>query len=201
MTEVGPVSYQNPNHPGTLHVMEESFIAEVIDPQTNHAPGPGQVGELVLSTLNRTGTPLLRYRTGDLVRPSTSDAAKLGRPELAIEGGILGRTDDMVLIRGVNIYPKDVENAIYGLSEVRDVAVIGIPDETWGEAVHAVIVRREGCELTSGEVIASCEASLPAYQVPRSVEFRDELPRNPSGKLLKRVLREEFWRDCRTGSP
>ena len=93
----------------------------------------------------------------------------------------------------MNVYPKDIEDAIYSLPDVADVAVIGVPDEKWGEAVHAIIVRREGCALSPEQVVGRCKEKLPAYQVPRSVEFRTELPRNPSGKLLKRVLREEFW--------
>ena len=173
----------------------------VVDPDANELPA-GEVGEIVAR-----GPTLFEGYYGD------EEATRAAWREGWFHTGDLGKIDeegflyvvdrlkDMIISGGVNIYPKDVENAIYGLSEVRDVAVIGIPNETWGEVVHAVIVRREGCELTSGEVIALCEASLPAYQVPRSVEFRDELPRNPSGKLLKRVLREEFWRDCRTGSP
>ena len=108
---------------------------------------------------------------------------------------IVDRLKDMILSGGVNVYPKDVEDIIYSLSEVNDVAVIGIPDEKWGEAVHAIIVQDANGKLTVEDVIGRCKEKLPAYQVPRSAEFRKELPRNPSGKLLKRVLREEFWAD------
>lgn len=106
---------------------------------------------------------------------------------------IVDRLKDMILSGGVNIYPQDIEEAIYGLPEVKDVAVIGIPDERWGEAVHALVVCHAGTRLAAAQVIARCKEKLAAFQVPRSVEFRAELPRNPSGKLLKRVLREEFW--------
>ena len=107
---------------------------------------------------------------------------------------IVDRLKDMILSGGVNIYPKDIEDAIYTLEQVKDVAVVGIPDEKWGEAVHALVVCRDGTSLTKEEVISACKSRLAGYQVPGSVEFRPELPRNPSGKLLKRILREEFWK-------
>src|SRR5205807_184420 len=98
--------------PGLLHVMENAYIAEVIDPATGKAVNAGQSGELVLTTLGRTGSPLLRYRTGDLVKTTLDTVCACGRSELALDGGILGRTDDMVIVRGVNIYPSAVEEVI-----------------------------------------------------------------------------------------
>lgn len=112
MTEVGPVGFENPQRPGTLHVIESSYLAEIIDPVTESPVKPGSRGELVLTTLKRPGSPLLRYRTGDLVRQSTLNPVELGRAELALDGGILGRTDDMVLIRGVNVYPSAVDHVV-----------------------------------------------------------------------------------------
>ncbi len=109
MTEVGPVSFQCPEQPGVLHVMENAYLAEVLDPATGKAVAAGQTGELVLTTLLRTGSPLLRYRTGDLVRTSLDTVCACGRSELALAGGILSRTDDMVIVRGVNVYPSAVE--------------------------------------------------------------------------------------------
>jgi acyl-CoA synthetase (AMP-forming)/AMP-acid ligase II len=101
----------------------------------------------------------------------------------------------MILSGGVNIYPKDIEDVIYSLPGIDDVAVIGIPDEKWGEAVHAIIIYHNGTKLEPQDVISRCQQKLAAFQVPRSVEFRTQLPRNRSGKLLKRVLRDEFWKD------
>jgi phenylacetate-CoA ligase len=123
MTEVGPVSYECPARPGVLHVIETSYIAEVIDPVTGAAVEPGQSGELVLTTLGRFGSPLLRYRTGDLVKPAPDGACECGRNDLALEGGILGRADDMVVIRGVNIYPAAVEEIVRGVPGVVEYAV------------------------------------------------------------------------------
>ena len=122
MTEVGPVTYECPAQPGRLHVIESAYLAEVIDPQTALPVSAGATGELVLTTLTRVGSPLLRYRTGDLVKPLqvTSNPCECGRHELALEGGIIGRTDDMLVVRGVNIYPSAVDEIIRALPEVTE---------------------------------------------------------------------------------
>ena len=118
MTEVGPVTYQCPGRPCTLMVIESSYIAEIIDPRGDRPVPRGEVGELVLTTLGRIGSPLIRYRTGDLVRENLDIALREGRHEMALRGGILGRADDMVLVRGVNLYPAAVENLMLSLPEV-----------------------------------------------------------------------------------
>ena len=112
MTEVGPVSFECPARPGVLHVMESAFLPEIIDTATGAHVHPGDPGELVLTTLNRTGSPLLRYRTGDLVKSSHDEICPCGRSDLALEGGILGRVDDMVVVRGVNVFPGAVDEII-----------------------------------------------------------------------------------------
>ena len=121
MTEVGPVSYGCPARPGILHVLESAYIAEVIDPESGRAVGAGNTGELVLTNLGRVGSPLLRFRTGDLVRRAAATICACGSYELALEGGILGRTDDMVVVRGVNVYPSAVEDILRacGVAEYR----------------------------------------------------------------------------------
>ncbi len=113
MTEVGPVTHECPARPGVLHVIESAYYAEIIDPLTGQAKPPGQPGELVLTPLGRTGSPLLRYRTGDLVKSEPTDAPCIcGRNDMALPGGILGRTDDMIVVRGVNIYPSAVDEIL-----------------------------------------------------------------------------------------
>ena len=124
MTEVGPVTYQCPRQPGVLHVLESAYLPEVIDPKTGAATPSGETGELVLTTLDRLGTPLLRYRTGDLVRPRARGACACGSHELALAGGILGRSDDMVVVRGVNVYPSMVEELVRGCGEVAEYRVM-----------------------------------------------------------------------------
>ena len=112
MTEVGPVSYECPAQPGVLHVMESAYIAEVLETSSRRPMAAGMTGELVLTTLGRVGSPLLRYRTGDLVTTSPDTVCLCGRSELALIGGILSRADDMVIVRGVNTYPSAVEEII-----------------------------------------------------------------------------------------
>ena len=122
MTEVGPASFECPDRPGVLHIIEESYIPEVIDPASGRVLERGASGELVLTTLGRTGSPLIRYRTGDLVRTGREPVCACGRSDLALEGGVLGRTDEMVVVRGVNVFPSAVEEIIRncgGVAEYR----------------------------------------------------------------------------------
>jgi acyl-CoA synthetase (AMP-forming)/AMP-acid ligase II len=91
------------------------------------------------------------------------------------------------------VYPAEVENAIFGHPAVADVAVIGVPDEKWGEAVKAVVVLKPGAEPDADSIIGFARERIAAYKCPKTVDFIAELPRNPSGKILKRELREPFW--------
>ena len=121
MTEIGPVSYECPERPGTLHIMEAGYLPEIIDPATQEQLGPGERGELVLTNLGRVGSPLIRYRTGDIVHRASDLVCRCGSSEMALEGGILARTDDMLIVRGVNVYPGAVEEILRscGVTEFR----------------------------------------------------------------------------------
>ena len=99
----------------------------------------------------------------------------------------------MIVSGGENIYPAEVESALFGHPSVADVAVIGIPDERWGEAVKAVVVRKPNVEVTPAELINWVRERIAGYKTPKSVEFIPALPRNPSGKILRRQLREPYW--------
>ena len=103
------------------------------------------------------------------------------------------RVKDMIVSGGENIYPAEVENVLARHPDVVDVAVVGVPDERWGEAVKAVVVLGEGSAVTEAELIAFTREYLAGYKLPKSVSFADGLPRNPSGKLLKREIRAPFW--------
>ena len=123
LTEVGPVTYGCPVRRDVLHVMEESFIAEIVEPETGAEATQGALGELVLTNLGRAGWPVLRYRTGDIVRQSSAAQCECGSKEMALEGGILGRADDMVVVRGVNVYPAAIDDIVRrsgaGIAEYR----------------------------------------------------------------------------------
>jgi long-chain acyl-CoA synthetase len=106
------------------------------------------------------------------------------------------RVKDMIVSGGENIYPAEVENALMGHPAVADVAVIGVPDDRWGESVKAMVVRAPGAAgaaLTADELIDFARTRIARYKTPRSVDFVDALPRNPTGKVLKRELREPYW--------
>ncbi len=133
MTEVGPVTYEHRDHPLALCVIEDAYLAEVIDRETQQEVKPGQKGELVLTTLTRTASPLLRYRTGDFVEKSWFRPVGAEEPVLCLNGGILGRVDDMVVIRGVNIYPSAVEKIIRGFPEVVEFQVVETTRQSMAE--------------------------------------------------------------------
>jgi acyl-CoA synthetase (AMP-forming)/AMP-acid ligase II len=104
------------------------------------------------------------------------------------------RKIDMIISGGVNIYPAEIEAVLTAHPAVVDVAVIGVPDDYWGESVKAVVELRLGASVTAEELIVFCGERLADYKKPRSVDFVDELPRNPAGKLLKTLIREPYWK-------
>ena len=108
---------------------------------------------------------------------------------------IYDRVKDMIVSGGENIYPAEIESALFGHPAVADVAVIGVPDERWGEAVKAVVVKKPGADLTAGELITWARDRIAGYKLPKSVDFIEALPRNPTGKILKRELRLPYWGD------
>jgi len=103
------------------------------------------------------------------------------------------RLKDMIVSGGENVSPAEVENVLMTHPGVGDVAVIGVPDERWGEAVKAIVVPTAGTTPSEAELIAYARERLAGFKLPKSVDFADALPRTPSGKLLKRTLREPYW--------
>jgi len=99
----------------------------------------------------------------------------------------------MIVSGGENVSPTEVENVLMTHPEVGDVAVIGVPDERWGEAVKAVVVPAVGTSPSEADLIAYARERLGGFKLPKSVDFAEVLPRTPSGKLLKRTLREPYW--------
>jgi acyl-CoA synthetase (AMP-forming)/AMP-acid ligase II len=100
---------------------------------------------------------------------------------------------DMIVSGGENIYPAEVENVLLAHPTIVDAAVIGIPDERWGETVKAIVVLAPNATLDEAVIIAHCRQQLAHYKCPTSVDATDLLPRNPSGKILKRELRAPYW--------
>jgi len=173
-----------------------SVELKVVDPATEEPCAPGVVGELwTRSSQNFKG---YWARPDDTARAITTDGwLKTGDAGYLDADGYLFLTDrvkDMIISGGENIYPAEVENALAEHPAVADVAVIGVPDSRWGEAVKAIVVRRAGTDPRPDDIIAFARERLAHYKCPSSVDFAETLPRNPSGKLLKRELREQYWR-------
>jgi fatty-acyl-CoA synthase len=99
----------------------------------------------------------------------------------------------MIVSGGENIYPAEVENALMSHPSVADAAVIGVPDDRWGEAVKAIVVLRPGSDPDPESIIAHSRTLIAGYKTPKTIDFIDVLPRNPSGKVLRRELREPYW--------
>lgn len=106
---------------------------------------------------------------------------------------IKDRMKDMIISGGENIYPAELESVLAGHPDVADVAVIGVPDDQWGETVKAVVVRKPGSEMTAERLVEWSRSWLAGFKLPRSVDFVESIPRNPSGKILKRQLRDPYW--------
>jgi len=107
---------------------------------------------------------------------------------------IQDRVKDMIVSGGENVYPREIEDVLFRHPAVADAAVIGVPDAQWGEVVKAIVVLRAGQSATEAELVEHCRGQLASYKRPRSVDFTAELPRNASGKVLKRELREPYWK-------
>jgi acyl-CoA synthetase (AMP-forming)/AMP-acid ligase II len=167
----------------------------VVDEQGADVPA-GSVGEVVI----RSGVVMKGYwgraeATAEAIRDGwfyTGDAGYLDAEGYLF---IHDRVKDMIVSGSENIYPAEVENAVFGHPAVADVAVIGVPDEKWGEAVKAIVVVKPGESLAVEDLIAFARTRIAGYKVPKSVDFVSALPRNPSGKVLRRELREPYWKD------
>lgn len=168
---------------------------KVVDPQTGEERPPGEVGELwTRSAQNMKGYWNKPEETAEATTPD--GWFKTGDAGYCDDEGYVFLTDrikDMIVSGGENIYPIEVENVLAAHPAVADIAVIGVPDARWGETVKAIVVLREGHSTTSGELISFARQRLAGFKCPSSIDFTSELPRNPSGKLLKRELREPYW--------
>jgi long-chain acyl-CoA synthetase len=168
----------------------------IVEPGGGAACARGAVGEIWTRSVQNFkgywGKPEETARTLDAEGwLRTGDAGFLD------EDGYLFLTDrvkDMIISGGENVYPAEIENALFDHPAIADVAVIGVPDDRWGETVKAIVVRKAGVDAHPHDIIAFARERLAHYKCPTSVDFAESLPRNPSGKLLKRELREPYWK-------
>jgi acyl-CoA synthetase (AMP-forming)/AMP-acid ligase II len=165
----------------------------VVDAEDNDLP-PHQVGEILYQGENlMTGYWAREEATAEAMRGGwfhTGDAGYLDADGFIF---LKDRIRDMIVSGGENVYPAEVEGILMGHPEILECAVIGVPDPKWGETVKAVVVRRANAALTEAALLEWTRDKLAGFKRPRSVDFIDTLPRNASGKLLKRTLREPYW--------
>jgi acyl-CoA synthetase (AMP-forming)/AMP-acid ligase II len=157
---------------------------------------PGEVGEIIEkgddTTMGYWKAPEL---TAEVLKDGwfhTKDMATVD------ENGyiyIVDRKSDMIISGGFNVYPSEVEGVLYQHPAIFEAAVIGVPDDQWGESVKAVVVLKKGLEATAEELIEHCKRRLASYKKPRSVDFVSEIPKNPYGKISRRKLKEKYWAD------
>jgi phenylacetate-CoA ligase len=186
MTEVGPLAVECPENPGGLHILETECIAEIVDPASQQPVALGTQGELVITNLGRTGSPLFRYRTGDLVVADT-DPCPCGRHLLRLKGGILGRLDDMVTIRGNNVFPSSIEGI---LREFPQIAEYRIDVETRRSMQHIKISIEPHATLHSATLLEDV-----GHAIRDRLHFQAEIVEIPPGQLPRFELKSRrFFR-------
>ncbi|WP_060513409.1 AMP-binding protein [Pseudomonas sp. NBRC 111124] len=155
---------------------------------------PGEVGEIVVKGPDiMQGYWRAPELTAEVMREGyylTGDLATVDAQGYVF---IVDRKKEMIISGGFNVYPSEVEQVIYGFPEVFEVAVVGVPDTQWGEAVRAVVVLKPGAQLEAAELIERCGRALAGFKKPRSVDFVSELPKNPNGKVVRRLVRDTYW--------
>jgi len=156
---------------------------------------PGAVGEVAIrSVANMVGSWKLDEATKATV--GADGWLRSGDAGYLDEDGYLyihDRVKDMIISGAENIYPAEVESAVYGHPHVAEVAVIGVPDDKWGEAVKAIVAPKPGVTPDAEDIIAFARTRIAAFKAPKTVDFIEALPRNASGKILRRELREPYW--------
>jgi len=176
MTEVGPVSYAEPDQAEILRIIETAYIAEVVDPDSGRSVDHGETGELVLTTLGRWGSPLIRYRTGDLVRRGAAADGSLA--DYRLPGGILGRIDDMLVVRGVNLYPGAVDNLIRRFGDVAEYRVRVWTERDMTEMALEIEPAASCADPRAlAERVAAEFRTVFALRAPVSLVAPDSLPR------------------------
>jgi fatty-acyl-CoA synthase len=153
----------------------------------------GQTGELIARGENMfVGYWNNPEATREALRDGWFHTGDMARKDADGYISIVDRKKDMVLVSGFNVYPIEVENVLFRHPDIADVAVIGVPDPYQGESVKAVVVPRAGAQPTEDQIIQFVRERLASFKVPRSVAFVDAIPKNRTGKVLKRVLRERY---------
>jgi len=197
LTEASPTTHVNPTFntrkPGSIGLPYPDTDCQIVDVETGlRSLPPGEIGELIIrgpqimkGYWNRPDETALALRGGWLY---SGDIARMDEQGYFY---IVDRKKDMILVSGFNVYPREIEEILYTHPAILEGAVIGIPDSYQGESVKAFVVVREGHTLSAGDVIDYCHTHLAPYKCPRTVEFRDSLPKSAVGKVLRTALRQQ----------
>lgn len=167
----------------------------IVDPDDRDVP-LGEIGEIIVAgPIVMKGYWNQPELTAQALRGGFMHTGDMGRMDEEGFVYVVDRLKDMIVTGGENVYSVEVENAILTHPAVRECAVIGVPDDLWGEAVHAAIVLKAGAQVTADELIAHCRSRIAAFKCPRSIEFREAMPLSAANKILKSALRAPFWAD------
>jgi len=193
-TETGWITIADPSDlraaPGTAGRTPWRTTVKILDHDGNEVPD-GEVG--IIHVAN--DMPFGGYTDGRnrLFRAGLMDSGDLGYFDERGRLFVSGRDDDMIVSGGENVFPRELEDCLIEHPDVADVVVAGIADPDWGQRLAAYVVRAEGGSVTEADLIDYAKDNVPRFAVPRAVRFVDELPRNPTGKILKRELRKPYW--------
>ena len=197
-TESGAVVFNDSRdwleNPGTVGKAHDRCVVKILDAAGKELP-TGEIGEVYMRNYNY---PEFTYNKADAKRREIERDGLITAGDVGFlnERGFLflcDRSKDMIISGGVNIYPAEIEAVLHGMPGVLDCAVFGIPDEEYGESVAAVVEPRPSVTLTADEVRGYLRERIAGYKLPRLVEFQRDLPREDSGKIFKRRLREPYW--------
>jgi acyl-CoA synthetase (AMP-forming)/AMP-acid ligase II len=182
-------------HPGSSGRAALGQEVKVVDREGTELPR-GEIGEIVAASV--------QVSQGYYKNPEANRDAFFGRflgigdmGYMDDEGYIylVDRKSDMIISGGVNIYPAEIEAVMIEHPQIQELAVIGVPDDKWGESVKAVVIKKEGATLTEQTIIEWCKGKIAGYRIPRSVDFVTDFPRTAAGKIQKKALREQYWKE------
>jgi len=204
MTETSTITFLRPGehdpeaHPRRLAsagTVALGMDLRVVDDKEGDV-SPGEVGEIVCRGANLMDAYLNKPEaTAEAMKHGWMHTGDLGYQDADGFLFVTDRKKDMIVSGGENVYPREVEDVLHEHADVLEAAVIGVPDDKWGERVHAVLVPRQGVALDATEVLAFARTKLAGYKVPKSSQIQQELPKTATGKVAKTVLREPWWKD------
>jgi long-chain acyl-CoA synthetase len=194
LSETSPVASFNhldrEHKPGSIGTPIKGVEMKVVDDEDSELP-PGEVGEIVIRGHNvMKGYWNRPDATAEVMRGGWLHTGDMARVDEDGYFFIVDRKKDMIIRGGYNVYPREIEEVLYEHPAILEAAVIGVPDPEWGESLRAFVVLRPGQTASERDLIDYCRSQLADFKRPRRVTFLPELPRNPTGKVLKRELRE-----------